>query len=190
MSQRRKYAARTAILGFAVVLATAGCGDPTGGAPAPDATPKEDATVDSAPATGPAALGCGQPFRSPTAGPLALSGQLPATATPAERAVTGTVEVTSAVPVRGVSTRGADVFLVRDGRIVTVPETQDAAGTRLDLVAGRAERLPGAATLVSCQPGGGPLPPGRYEMYARVVLTGDDGTAVASFGGPWPLQVR
>jgi hypothetical protein len=32
--------------------------------------------------------------------------------------------------------------------------------------------------------------PGSYELYARVVLTPDDGAAVESFGGPWPLRVR
>ena len=32
--------------------------------------------------------------------------------------------------------------------------------------------------------------PGGYELYARVVVTPDDGAAQRAFGGPWPLRVR
>jgi hypothetical protein len=63
-------------------------------------------------------------------------------------------------------------------------------GLRWDLAPGRTQRLAGEATLLSCGPGGGPVPPGIYELYARVVFTPDDGPGVESFGGPWPLQVR
>jgi hypothetical protein len=63
-------------------------------------------------------------------------------------------------------------------------------GIRWDLAPGRTERLPGEATLVSCDPGGGSVRPGTYELYARVVITPDDGAGVESFGGPWPLEVR
>jgi hypothetical protein len=43
---------------------------------------------------------------------------------------------------------------------------------------------------MSCSPGGGSVGPGAYELYVRVVVIPDDGMAVESFGGPWPLDVR
>jgi hypothetical protein len=135
-------------------------------------------------------IACDRQFRLPAAGPLALTGKFPTTAATGDRAVVGETEVSAQRAVRGVVTRSAEVFLVREGRVVTTPAVQDSAGVRLDLMPGKAERLPGEATLVSCQPGGGPVPAGTYELYARVVLILDDGARVESFGGPWPLQVR
>jgi hypothetical protein len=124
------------------------------------------------------------------AGPLTLTGRFPAAAPAGAGVVSGVVEVTSRVPVRGVVLPRAEVFLVRDGRVATVPVPQDAMGARLDLAPGRTEQLPGEAALASCEPGVGPVPPGIYELYARVVFTPDGGASVESFGGPWPLQVR
>ena len=48
--------------------------------------------------------------------------------------------------------------------------------------------MPGLVSLVSCE-SGGPLAPGEYELYVRVVITPDDGPPQESFGGPWPLRV-
>lgn len=146
--------------------------------------------MDPVPFIGAIVLECGQPFRPPAGGGLTLTGSFPATVRAGEPAVTGTVEVTSRKEARGVTSPGADVFLVRDGRVATVPVPQDAIGVRWDLAPGRTERLPAEATLVSCDPGGGTVPPGTYELYARVLFTPDDGVGVESFGGPWPLEVR
>jgi hypothetical protein len=134
------------------------------------------------------------------AGLLTLTGRFPAVAPAGAQVVGGVVEVTSRVLVRGVVLPQAEVFLVRDGRVATMPVLQDAMGVRLELAPGRTERLPGEATLVSCEPGTGPVHPGTYQLYARVVLTPDSGApddwapdrgaSVESFGGPWPLEVR
>jgi hypothetical protein len=151
--------------------------------------------VDRPPSSVPTALECGQPFRPPAGGKLTLTGRFPAVVSSSEQAVSGTVEVAVGDEVvRGVVTRDADVFLVRNGRIATLPLPQDLVGMRLELGAGMVERLPAQATLSPCDPGGGTaagsLPPGTYELYARVVLHHDDGSSLESIGGPWPLEVR
>lgn len=191
MPNRQEHAGWTAMLLLAVVVATAGCGggSAVGGRPEPEASIEEHVTG-PAPVIGTTALECGQPFRPPAGGGLTLTGRFPATAPAGERAVTGTVEVTSREAVRGVVTPRADVFLVRDGRVATVPMAQDLMGIRWDLAPGKIEHLPGEARLVSCDPGGGSVRPGTYELYARVVFTPDDGAGVESFGGPWPLELR
>jgi hypothetical protein len=107
-----------------------------------------------------------------------------------QQAVSGRIEVTSPEAVRGVAAPAADVFLVRDGQVVAMPVPQDAIGVRWELAAGETRSVPAPASLVSCKPQGGPLPPGRYELYARMVLTPDDGAAQQAFGGPWRLGVR
>ncbi len=190
---RRRYAGQTVALLLTAVTTVAGCaGSGAGGAPDSTTPPKERASVNSAPPTGTTAIECGQPFRPPTGGPLALTARFPTTASLAEgRVVTGTVEATSQVAVRGVVTPRADVFLVGDGRVTTVPTPQDAVGVRWSLAAGQVERLPADLTLAACGEDAGPVPPGTYQLYARVVLTPDDGAAgVESFGGPWPIEVR
>jgi len=119
-----------------------------------------------------------------------VTGQFPATVESGGQTITGTVEVTSREAVRGVAGPRAAVFLVRDGRVVTVPGPQSGMGVQWDLAAGQTQRLPGEAVLVSCEPGDGSLSPGTYDVYARVVFTPDDGTSVDAFGGPWPLRVQ
>lgn len=141
------------------------------------------------------ALDCGRPFRLPTGGGLTLTGRFPTVASSSQRGLSGTVEVGSEKEVvRGVVTPSADVFLVRDGRIATLPLPQDLVGMRLELPPGRIEILPAEATLSPCDPGGdaadASLLPGTYELYVRVVLNHDDGTSRESIGGPWPLEVR
>ena len=145
--------------------------------------------------TAPTALECGRPFRLPSGGGLTLTGRFPAVVSSSAQAVSGAVEVASENEVvRGVVTPTADVFLVRDGRIATLPLPQDLVGMTLELAAGKVERLPAQATLSPCDPGGGSadgsLRPGTYELYARVVLNHDDGSSLESIGGPWPLEVR
>jgi len=112
-----------------------------------------------------------------------------------ERVVAGTVEVANENQVvGGVVAPLADVFLVRNGRIATLPLPQDLVGMRLELAAGEIERLPAQATLSPCDPAGGSadgsLRPGTYELYVRVMLNHDDGSSLEAIGGPWPLEVR
>lgn len=152
--------------------------------------------MDRPPPTSPTALECGRPFRPPSGGGLTLTGRFPTVVSSSEQTVAGTVEVASdSEVVRGVVTPSADVFLVRDGRIATLPLPQDLVGMRLTLAEGEVERLPAQATLSPCDPGGsaavdGSLRRGTYELYVRVVLNHDDGSSLEAVGGPWPLEVR
>jgi hypothetical protein len=140
---------------------------------------------------GPDEVACGRPFELPAAGGLRLVAQFPEHVAAGQPTLSGTVEVTSEEGVRGVAAAAADVFLVRDGRVVTTPLAQDAIGIRCDLAAGETASLAGLALLTSCEPDGGPVPPDVYELYVRVVLIPDDEiTPQAFFGGPWPLRVE
>jgi len=156
--------------------------------------PEKNVTVDRAPSTARSPLECGRPFRRPSGGELSLTGRFPGVVHASERAVSGTVEVAGANEgLRGVVTPNADVFLVRDGRIATLPLPQDLVGMRLELDPGKVESLAAQATLLPCEGGsaaGESLPPGTYELYVRVVLNHDDGSSVESVGGPWQLEVR
>jgi hypothetical protein len=179
---------RTPMLLFASILFSAGCGG-RGTAPgsslAPDASSVQHGSMSSS-----SAVTCGQQFQPPTAGRLMLAGKFPTAVLTGVRMISGTVEVRTQDVVRGTVAPGADVFLVRDGRVATVPVPHDLTGIQWNLGPGKIEHLPGQAALVSCAPGGGPVRPGTYELYARVVITQDDGTPVESFGGPWPLEVH
>ena len=184
---------RAAALLLVVALSAAGCaggGAATGGAPTPESSPGKGVAVSPTSAADEVPFACGRLFRPPVGGVLALTGRFPSTVSVGERTLAGTVEATSRVAVRGVVAPRADVFLVRDGRVATVPTAQDAVGERWDLAPGAVRRLPGEVPLVSCAPAGEPVPAGAYEVYARVVVTPDDGAAVEYFGGPWPLEVR
>ncbi|MFY1636650.1 hypothetical protein ACN27F_25800 [Solwaraspora sp. WMMB335] len=190
MRGHRKFAGRIAFLPLVVALATAGCaGDDVGGAPDPELSTDRGENVDATHGTSDDLLGCGQLFDVPADGVLTVAAQLPRTASAADRMVTGAVEVTSQRPVRGVVGQRAEMFLVRDGRVVGVPLPQDLLGVQWDLAAGQVEQLPGDVTLMSCEPGAGSVPPGDYEVYARVTIVPDDGPAMPSFGGPWSLRV-
>jgi hypothetical protein len=133
---------------------------------------------------------CGRPFELPAAGGLRLVVRFPETVPAGQQTLGGSVEVTSREALRGVAPPAADVFLVRDGEVVTTPLAQDAIGVVWELAAGETRTMPGLASLVSCEPDGGPLRPGGYELYARVVVTPDGGAAQQGFGGPSRLQVR
>jgi hypothetical protein len=122
-----------------------------------------------------------------------LTGHFPTVARSNDHTVAGTVEVTSEKEVvRGVVAANADAFLVRDGRIATLPLPQDLVGTRWVLTPGTAEQLPALVALTPCDPGDAEksLPPGAYGLYARVVLNQDDGSSLEAIGGPWPLVLR
>ena len=102
---------------------------------------------------------------------LRLVARFPESVRAGQQTLSGTVEVTSREAMRGVAPAAADVFLVREDRVVTTPVAQDAIGIRWELAAGETRTMPALASLVSCEPDGGPLPPGDYELYARVVVT-------------------
>jgi len=138
----------------------------------------------------PGEVACGRPFQLPASGGLRLAGRFAESVPAAQQTVSGMVEVTSREALRGVAAPAADVFLVREGRVVTTPMAQDAIGVRWELAAGETRGMAATASLVSCEPEGGPLPPGGYELYARVLLTPDDGAAQRAFGGPWRLRLR
>ena len=139
---------------------------------------------------GPATLECGARFGPAAGGELTVIGRFPTAVSAAEQMVNGTVEIAvKSSAARGVVTPQAEAFLVREGRIVTLPVPQDSVGRSLDLTEGSVERMPAMATLVPCS-GGDALATGTYDLYVRVVLNHDDGTRADSLGGPWPLEVR
>lgn len=188
MQGSRRNARGLAFLSLFLALAVTGCaGSDVGGARDPEESPGKDVTM--APDHSDAAAGCGQLFVPEADGLLTLNAQFPDAVAGSDGMVTGTVEATSHRQVRGVVNQQAEMFLVRDGRVVGLPLAQDLVGVQWDLDAGDVARLPGDATLVSCEPGGGPVPPGEYQLYARVVVNPDDGPAVVSVGGPWPIRI-
>ncbi|MDG4767919.1 hypothetical protein O7632_28050 [Solwaraspora sp. WMMD406] len=191
MQNNRKNIRRLALLPLVVALAAAGCaGTGTGGSAGPAPAPEEGTTVNPSSRASADALGCGAPFEVAADGVLTVDGQFPSTAAAADRDVTGTVEVTSNRAVRGVVSPRAEVFLVRQGRVAAVPAAQDLVGVQWDLAAGDVRRLPGDVPLVSCEPDGGPIPAGTYQLYARVSIVPDDGAdRLVSYGGPWQLRV-
>jgi hypothetical protein len=135
-------------------------------------------------------LECGASVQTTTGDGLRVTGRFPGTASAGEGLVSGTVEVAATGGgARGVVTPLADAFLVREGRVVTLPAPQDAVGREIDLGAGTVEQLPAVVALTPCA-GGQRLATGTYDLYVRVVLNRDDGTSAASIGGPWPLEVR
>jgi hypothetical protein len=133
---------------------------------------------------------CGRPFQLRAVSGLSVVARFPERVRAGQQAVTGRVEVTSRDPMRAVAAPAADVFLVRDGQVVGMPVPQDAIGVRWELAAGETRSVPATASLVWCEPKGGPLAAGRYELHARLVLTRDDGATQQAVGGPWPLEVR
>ena len=146
----------------------------------PSPTPSGDGTTPA----------CGQLFVPPAGTGEELTGQFPATARVGEGTLTGSVELTAPASVRAVITPAADAFLVRDGRVVTMPVPQDLSGRRLLMSAGQVEKVPAVAALTPCDPSVSALPAGSYQLYARVILNDDDGTGRAVVGGPWTVELR
>ena len=176
-----------------VLLLAAGCGSGASGAASGEPrtpSPEEAITKDLRPTSpGPGSLECGARFDPTTGGALSVTGRFPTVASADEQIVHGTVEIVALGAVHGVVTPQAEAFLVREGRIVTLPVPQDSVGRTLNLAEGSVERMPAMATLLACS-GGDMLPTGTYDLYVRVVVNHDDGTRAESLGGPWPLEVR
>jgi hypothetical protein len=183
-------AVRICLPAAAVLLLLAACSGTAGAGGSATTKPTAGETgVSSAPVVEASLLRCGEPFRPATGGPLTLAADFPATLNRGAEPVLGTVEATSPAALHAVGPGRAEAFLVRDGRLVTLPVPQDSVGVLWDLAAGEARSVPADASLVSCAAGGGALEPGTYDLYVRVVLTPDDGGLVESVGGPWSLQV-
>ena len=165
-----------------LVLGVAGCG----GGGAGGSVGAEESRVSSDPGE----VRCGHPFQLPDPVGLRLAARFPESVPAGQQTLSGVVEISSRSAMQGVAPAAADVFLVREDRVVTEPMAQDAIGIRWEPAAGETRTMPALASLVSCEPDGGPLPPGDYELYARVVVSPDDAAAQRAFGGPWPLRVR
>src|SRR3954465_13047983 len=119
------------------------------------------------------------PFRLPAPAGVRLTGRFPESVLAGAQTGEGSVEISSREAVVGVTAQAADVFLVTGDQVVTMPLVQDAIGIRWT---GDARTLPAVGSLMSCR--AEPLPPGVYALYARVVVTPDDGAPQACFGGP------
>lgn len=182
MGGRWEHAGRMGALLAVLVLGVAGCSDGAVGG----SVGAEESRVK--PESG--EVRCGRPFQLPAAGGLRMVARFPDSVQAGQQAVSGSVEITSREAIRGVAAPAADVFLVRDDQVVAMPMPQDAIGVQWELAAGETRTVPAKASLVSCESHGGPLPPGRYELYARMVLTPDDAAVLRAFGGPWRLGVR
>lgn len=191
-ADRRASIAVTFVL--VLLMVAAGCGSGGSGAASTDPrtpSPEETMTTDLPLNTSDSgSLECGARFEAPPAGALTVTGRFPASVSADEQVVDGTVElVAKRSAAAGVVTPMAEAFLVREGRIVTLPMPQDAVGRRLNLAVGSAEQMPASLTLVPCA-GEGVLATGTYDLYVRVVVNDDDGTRADSLGGPWPIELR
>ena len=104
----------------------------------------------------------------------------------------GTVTVTATRPgISGVTSPEADVYLARDGEVVATPLAKDAIGEQVDVDPSAGAVFTAGGSILDCGAGSGEmLPAGAYEIYAVVVVNQDDGSAVVSTGGPWPLEIR
>ncbi|MCW2701081.1 MAG: hypothetical protein JWQ45_2616 [Blastococcus sp.] len=176
---------------FVVLLAGTGCqaGTASSSAAAPESPQESRAMEPSSAHAGVTTVECGQQFQPSAAGALALTGRFPAQVPASQQTVGGTVEVSTPENLKGVTQPGADVFVVREGRVVAQPVTQDAVGMLWATAPGETKSVPGEVALTDCGSGEA-LPPGSYELYARVMIIPDDGGMVESFGGPWPLEIQ
>jgi len=173
----------------AVVLLCAGCGGGTVVGAQPTPRPEESMATDLPTSRGSRGLDCGALFEGEAGGDLKVTGRFPAAVPARQQLLNGSVDIAgTGSGARGVVTPQAEAFLVREGRIVTLPVPQDAVGRVLDLSDGRVEQMPAMADLTPCA-GGASLPPGQYDLYVRVVVNRQDGTRADSLGGPWPLEV-
>lgn len=103
----------------------------------------------------------------------------------------GTVTVTVTGPrVTGVTSPEADVYVARDGEIVSTALPKDAIGRPFDLDSGTSMVFTARGTVRPCAAGiGDSLPVGRYDVFAVVVVNRDHGPAIVATGGPWPIEV-
>ena len=190
MPSRRASLALIAAQSVALVIAGCSGTSTASGTISPTKPTGGASTVSTEPVARPAALDCGEQFQLPSPGPLTLTPHFPATVGRDPQPVTGSVDATSNAAVHGVGPGRAEAFLVRDGRVVTMPVAQDSVGVLWDLAPGAVRTVPADVAVVSCEGDGTELEPGAYQLYVRVVLTPGDGPPVASYGGPSPVQLQ
>jgi hypothetical protein len=176
----------------ALSLALSACGNDGGGNGA--AQPPERSTSKEPPMSEPNAqsgkIACGERFELPSPSSVRVEAELPATAAAGKPMLRGTAKVTTAEAVHGVTSEHAGGFLVRDGLVVTTPLPQADIGMPWDTAAGEVREVSVVASLVSCEPGGEPLPAGEYELYVVVTITPDGGKTIQALGGPSPLRLE
>lgn len=180
------------VLALALLSGCAGTSSPEAAKPAPTAT-RGDGAVDPLPMQAQTLVQCGQTFQRPPAPQLVVSGRFPASVSVSAQSLVGQVRVSArAGGIAGVVTPAADVFLVRDNRVATLPLAQDSVGIPIRLDGGDSHDFAARASLTSCDPSlsDATLGKGRYDIYARVTVSREDGTRVESFGGPWPLVIQ
>jgi hypothetical protein len=188
-SRRRLARCRPAIALLTAGLLVGACDAGTASTSPPSSEPaQETSAMESTPPAGIGSVQCGQQFEPPGGGGPTLTSTFPASVTPTQPELSGRVELTSAEELRGVTPPGADVFVVRDGRVVGLPLPQDSVGMLLDLGPGASTSVPARVSLTSCE-SGRPLEAGRYELYARLAVAPYGGAALEAVGGPWPLDV-
>jgi hypothetical protein len=135
---------------------------------------------------------CGERFADPAADALVVRGEFPeALDRGGDGMFAGTVTVTNTGPrLTGVASPEADVYVTGDGEIVATALPKDSIGRPVDLDSGASMTFTARGAVRPCAAGGGErLPPGRYEVFAVVVVNRDDGSAITASGGPWPLDV-
>jgi hypothetical protein len=133
---------------------------------------------------------CGDEFAKAGRGPgLTLTGSFPARARATERTFEARVTVRNDADARieVLSASAPDVYVTRSRKIVATPLVRDQLGLQLTLAPGEVREFTAAGGLRSCRDGR-PLPPGRYEIHAVLVIVATNGV-VEAVGGPWSLEI-
>ena len=133
---------------------------------------------------------CGDVFGEEGRGAgLTLTGSFPERVRATERTFEASVTVGNASDARVevLAASAPDVYVTRSRKIVATPLVRDQLGRRLALAPGEAREFSAGGSLRRCTDGR-PLPPGRYEIHAVLVIVAADGIAEA-VGGPWSLEI-
>lgn len=104
----------------------------------------------------------------------------------------GAVTLASTGPiVSGVASPEADVYLGRSGEVVATAPPKDLIGQPVRIAPDAALELPARGSIRPCvaDAASGTLSPGRYDAFAVIVITQDEGATVVVTGGPWPIEV-
>lgn len=136
---------------------------------------------------------CGEPAAVLAAAPglLEVTAAFPAEVDQGGDATfTGTVTITATTrPVVGVTTTDADLYVTQAGTVVATPMAKDLLAVPVRLLPGSSRALMARGSLRACAPHSDRLPPGRYDVFAVVVVTDDAGETITATGGPWSLTV-
>jgi hypothetical protein len=148
------------------------------------------------------------PAMDPSAatGPLMLSLDVPAEVTGGRLTGTATVTNGGSHRISGFTGVVPDYFVVGDARVVTTPAARRENAIALDLAPGNTKAFPVDIALVRCDasateaadktpmsagPPGSPLPPGDYQVIARLsVFTGTGNAETLLQTGPIAFRLR